>query len=368
MKRICFLRAGVVLCVHLQVFFVCLQAQDATVSLLFAGDAMQHMPQVRAARTADGYNFDSCFYLIRDKISAADIAGVNLETTLNGKPYSGFPMFSSPDEIAVGLKNAGFDILFQANNHVADKGRSGLNRTIDVLDSLHIKHTGSFKSPFTRLLFHPLMIVKNGIRIAFLNYTYGTNGIPVPEPNIVNLIDTVTMRNDIIYAKMHKPDIIIAVMHWGEEYRLAPSAEQRRCADFLVRNGVRIIIGHHPHVVQPYEVDRVNDSIRNVVYYSLGNFISNQKDLQAGGGMMAELIIRKKNGKVAIVSCDHSLVWVNKYFANGKNHYILVPDDASPDDRIPGMTPSQWEKMNRYIEDAHVFPKAKAVGNKQPDR
>ncbi|MBK5195941.1 MAG: CapA family protein, partial [Proteiniphilum sp.] len=119
-------------------------SQEKRVSLLFAGDAMQHMPQVRSARADDGsYRYDSYFYLVKEKIAAADIAGVNFETTLGNKPYTGYPTFSSPDAFAVALKNAGFNIFFQASNHAVDRGRKGLERTIDVLDSIGIKHTGT---------------------------------------------------------------------------------------------------------------------------------------------------------------------------------------------------------------------------------
>lgn len=330
------------------------QAQEKRVSLLFAGDAMQHLPQVRAAQTKSGYNYDSCFYLLKDKISSADIACVNFETTLGGKPYSGYPMFSSPDEFAFGLKDAGFDIFFLANNHVVDKGRRGFERTLNVLDSIGIKYTGAFKSKNTRGLNYPLMIIKNGIRIAFLNYTYDTNGLPVTAPNIVNVIDTLQMKSDLRLTLLYNPDIVIANMHWGDEYRTFPNAEQKKLADFLFRNGVRIIIGNHPHVVQPLVTNEVNGEIESVVYYSLGNFVSNQQKVNTDGGALAEIVISKADddSSVTIESCNYSLVWVRKYTKNGKLNYTLIPVEEHKKTSIPVLTPQELQKMNIFATNA----------------
>ena len=303
-------------------------SQEKRVSLLFAGDAMQHMPQVRGARTEDGsYRYDSCFSLVRDKIAAADIAGVNFETTLGRKPYSGYPTFSSPDEFALALKDAGFDIFFQANNHAVDRGSMGLQRTIDILDSIGIRHTGTFKSDETRSLYYPLMIIKNGMRSAFLNYVYDTNGLAVKPPNIVNLIDSNRIKRDLRHTQLYKPDIIIAQMHWGEEYHTTPSPQQKIMAALLLKNGVRIVIGHHPHVIQPLVVEKANSDIRSVVYYSLGNFISNQQRTHTDGGMLAEIVISRRddNAPVVIESCDYSFVWVRKKQLKGRINYQLIP-------------------------------------------
>ena len=160
--------------------FVIAYAQQSKVTLLFAGDAMQHTPQVYAAKTDSGYNYDAVFELVNEKILKADIAGVNFETTLGGKPYTGYPLFSSPDEYAVALKNAGFDILFTANNHALDTGSKGLEQTIRVIKEVGTKQTGTFESKEQRDLNYPLMIIRKGNSIAFFNYTYGTNGL-LPE-------------------------------------------------------------------------------------------------------------------------------------------------------------------------------------------
>ncbi|MCE5204555.1 MAG: CapA family protein [Porphyromonadaceae bacterium] len=326
-------------------------SQESRVTLLFAGDAMQHLPQVQGARNEDGsFAYDSCFSLMKERISAADIAGLNFETTLGEVPYTGYPLFSSPDAFAFSLKDAGFDIFFQANNHALDRRRKGLERTIDLLDSIGVKHTGTFRTEAERLLHYPLMVIKNGIRIAFLNYTYDTNGLPVKEPNKVNVIDTNRIIRDIRHTRLYKPDIIIAQMHWGEEYRTTPSFDQQRLTNFLLSQGVRIIIGHHPHVVQPIVVEKEKNEIQHVVYYSLGNFISNQQRLHTGGGMLAEIVISKKNigSPVVIEKCGHTLVWVQKRMNNGKIQFSLVP---SWEINKQPMGEEDKQKMNKFVED-----------------
>jgi len=329
-------------------------SQERKVSLLFAGDAMQHLPQVHSAKTENGYNYDSCFYLIKDNIASADIACVNFETVLGGKPYTGYPTFSSPDEFASALKNAGFDVFFLANNHAMDGGQKGLERTIDVLDSLQIKHTGTFKSPHERTLRYPLMLIKNGIRIALLNYTYKTNGIPVKNPSIVNFTDTFLIKKDIGTARRYKPDIIIANMHWGEEYLTYPTTEQRKMAQFLINNGVRMIIGHHPHVVEPVSVYRKEKEPANVVYYSLGNFISNQQHPHTEGGMIAEIVIRKTSDEAPaeIESHAYSFIWVRKYRDKEKTNYVLIPTTLSRVAITPPFSKEEKETMEKFTEHA----------------
>lgn len=327
-------------------------SQVKRVSLLFAGDAMQHMPQVRSARTDDGsYRYDSCFYLVQERIGAADIAGVNFETTLGSKPYSGYPTFSSPDAFAVALKHTGFDIFFQANNHAADRGSKGMKRTIDFLDSIGVKHAGSYKSDETRQLYYPLMIIKNGMRIAFLNYVYDTNGLPVTSPNIVNLIDTNLIKRDLRRTKLYKPDIIIAQMHWGDEYDTTPSPQQKKMAALLLQQGVRIVIGHHPHVIQPLVIEQENGDIKSAIYYSLGNFISNQQRIHTDGGMLAEIVISKKDdvSPVVIESCDYSFVWVRKGMDKGKRNYLLIP---SWSEKIVSMSREEKQKMDIFVNNA----------------
>jgi poly-gamma-glutamate synthesis protein (capsule biosynthesis protein) len=288
-------------------------AQEQKVSFLFAGDAMQHTAQLDVAKTENGYDYSAYFKYVEDEIKQADIAVVNLETTLPGKKYSGYPFFGSPDTYAFALKEAGFDVFLTANNHILDKGKNGLERTVYVLDSMRVKHTGVFINKEKRDIYYPLMMIKNGIRIAMLNYTYGTNDFVPTAPNIVNYIDKKQMKADIDLAKQMKADIIIANIHWGVEYVLKHNKAQKDIADYLIKNGVRLVIGGHPHVVQPIDIQKDSCGINNIVVYSMGNLISNMKPVNTRGGMMVKIDISKdENNAVSINSCDYSLVWVNK--------------------------------------------------------
>lgn len=301
-------------------------SQESKISLLFAGDAMQHQSQLDAAKTREGYDYSSYFKHIKNLIDSVDIAIVNLETTLPGKRYTGYPTFGSPDAYAYSLKDAGFDVFLTSNNHSVDKGSKGIERTIKMLDSIGVKHLGSYIDQEKRELLYPMMIVKNGIRVAMLNYTYGTNGINIPAPNIVNLIDKKQILLDIEDAKRMNPDIIIANMHWGDEYFLKPNKEQKDLADFLIKNGVRIVIGGHPHVVQPIDIRKENNSIENIIVYSLGNFISGMKKVNTDGGMMVRIDLSKdENGNININDCNYSLIWVHKPLENGRINYQLIP-------------------------------------------
>ncbi len=298
------------------------------ITLLFAGDAMNHTPQITSAECPEGkYDYSEYFEHIRNDIKSADISVVNLETTHAGKPYTGYRVFSCPDEFSAELQRSGFNLFMTANNHSADKGKKGIERTIDVLDTLKINYTGTFKDTVARNTTYPLLIKKNGFRLAFLNYTYDTNELPVTAPNIVNQIKDETILQDIEKAKTLNPDLIIACMHWGIEYHRTPDKEQKRLTKLLIDNGVQIIIGSHPHVIQPMEGTLNNDSTyKNIVAYSLGNFISNQNDRYTDSGAMVKISIEKdEDGNVNITDCNYSLVWRYRYYENGKRHYTLIP-------------------------------------------
>ncbi|HMR58129.1 MAG TPA: CapA family protein, partial [Cyclobacteriaceae bacterium] len=174
-----------------------ISAQDTTrLSLFFAGDIMQHDSNIAAAYNpvTKKYDYSACFEYVAPIIRSADLAIGNLELTLAGAPYKGYPQFSAPDALATELKKSGFDVLVTANNHSLDRRRKGLERTLKVLDSLQIIHTGTFNDSSARAQTYPLIIEKNGFKLSLLNYTYGTNGIPVTKPNIVNLIDTIQIK------------------------------------------------------------------------------------------------------------------------------------------------------------------------------
>lgn len=336
-------------------YSVTLSAQER-ITLLFVGDLMQHQAQIDAALTSDGkYDYSACFSLVKEQISQADIAIGNLEVTLGGKPYQGYPAFSAPDEYLQAIKDAGFDILVTANNHCLDRGKKGLERTITLLDSLHIPYAGTYRSISERKRRYPLFINKNGFRIALLNYTYGTNGIKTSSPNIVNYIDKDIILQDIRSAHARRPDAIITCIHWGIEYQSLPNKEQRELADWLIEQGVTHVIGSHPHVIQPMEL-RTEGNQQNVVVYSLGNFISNMSNVNTDGGLIFTLQLEKyplpkpippKLPEVChspmfeptpisfpycrVVNCGYNLVWTARPNLTRKKNYILYPVKLSPD-------------------------------------
>ncbi len=267
----------------------------STASLYFAGDAMQHIAQIESAlQTDDTYSYKDCFTYVKEQVSEANLAICNLEVTLGGKPYRGYPQFSAPDEFASALKDAGFDILLTANNHCLDRRNKGLIRTLDVLDSLGIAHVGTYRNQAERDSLYPYLATVNNITFAILNYTYGTNGIPVNPPCIVNLIDTAQILIDINKARSKKADVIIACMHWGDEYVLKQNKTQEQLTNWLIANGVDHIIGNHPHVIQPTELrkDKYNSG-HHFIAYSLGNYISNMSARNTDIGLTATLRFSK---------------------------------------------------------------------------
>ncbi|MFW5821048.1 MAG: CapA family protein [Bacteroidota bacterium] len=303
---------------------------SSRLKLIFAGDIMGHDTQIASAKTENGYNYDTCFAFLRPYIDSADIAIANLEVTLAGPPYKGYPQFSSPDELISSLKKSGFDLLLTANNHSLDRRQAGMERTIRLLDSMKMIRTGTFKDEEQRKKIYPLIIEKNNIRLAILNYTYGTNGIKVQAPNIVNYIDREQIKTDLQKAKTARPDFIIVTIHWGLEYQRHENAQQRGFAEFMIENGADAIIGSHPHVVQPVTTIKKEDR-EALVVYSLGNFISNQRKRYTDGGILFEIVIEKEE-KTKIVDYNYLPVWVYKAASeNSKNHFVLLPSNKSKD-------------------------------------
>lgn len=303
-------------------------AQDTTrLSLLFLGDIMQHDSQISDAydKVSKTYNYDPCFQFVKPYIQSVDLAIGNLELTLAGPPYKGYPQFSAPDELAVSLKNAGVDVLVTANNHCVDTGRKGLERTIMMLDSLKIPRTGTFVDEVDKLNNHPLMIRKNGFNLALLNYTFSTNGLPVTKPNIVNMIDTASIGKDIAKAKSLSPDAIIVFTHWGVEYQSLPTKWQRDVTEFCFTKGAQLVIGAHPHVLQPMEWRKEKNQL---IAYSLGNFVSGQRKRYTDGGAMITLSLEKvtfpdNSSLTNIVNPEYTLEWVYRTSDAEKNYYVL---------------------------------------------
>lgn len=312
--------------------------QAQSVKIIFAGDLMGHMPQHNAALQKDGtYDYSPCFRYIKDYVKSADLAILNLEVPLDGKPYSGYPQFSAPDALAEDARNAGFDIMTTANNHCMDRGKHGLERTLQALDRMGIPHLGTYLDREHRDAEYPLIVDVKGLRIALLTYTYGTNGIEVQHPNIVNFIDTVEMARDLRVAKEKGADYVVTLIHWGIEYAVKANKEQEQTARWLLEHGSGAVIGGHPHVVQNFTLDAnpKNDRYPEIVVYSMGNLVSNQRDVNTDGGIMIELTLTKTQESAKIEQqCQYMPYWVYRGTVDSLYQYYIVPSTdavANPD-------------------------------------
>ncbi len=320
-------------------------------SILFTGDFMGHMDQIKSAYNAKTkkYDYFEHFMYVSSALSKPDVAIGNLEVTLGTKPYSGYPQFSSPSVYAEAIKNAGVDILATSNNHSCDKRKKGVEKTIDILDELKIPHLGTYKTTDEKQKNSPLMISEKGFKIALLNYTYGTNGIKPSSPNVINYLKEETVLADINTAKSKNPDAIIAYVHWGSEYKNLPNAYQKKWEKFFNDNGVKIVIGAHPHVIQPMKFDKQNQI---VTAYSLGNFISHQRTFPRDGGAVLKIDFIKKNDSVSIDNVAYKLTWVYEPIVNGKKSYHVLPISDFEEYEDFFTKKKDFQKMKRYIKHA----------------
>ncbi len=299
--------------------------------IVFAGDAMMHQGQLDAARRGDGhYDFSEYFSAIGSYVSQADYAVVNLETPLSTPPYSGYPCFNAPTEYADALADAGFDLFLTANNHTLDRRDKGLCNTITALDSKKYSHIGTYKNIEERNLVMPFIRNINGMNIAFLNYTYGTNGIKPGNEVCVDYIDRSQIKRDVDTARARGAEIIIACIHWGNEYQLLPHSTQTSLAKYVHSLGVEVIIGSHPHVIQPFIQNFDDTPILTV--YSLGNFISNMKTCDTRGGALVKIRLQRgSDGKVRLADTTYRLVYTEP--GNTSHNFRLKWADQSSDPR-----------------------------------
>lgn len=307
---------------------------DVTFTLTAIGDIMCHNTQYWDAyqKETDTYDFSYVFENVKDYIAAGDISIANIETSFAGKDrgYSNYPVFNSPDELARDVKATGLDIITTAGNHCLDMGYSGLSRTIDVLKNNGIEQLGTYKSQEER----DTIFIKDvkGIKIAFIDYTYGTNGIPVPSGKeyCVNLIDKNLIKKDIESAKSQNVDMIVACMHWGDEYKTKANKEQEDLADFLFKNGVNVIIGNHPHVLEQMEKRTVTledgTTQDGFVIFACGNFICDQNAENTRNSIILNLNITKhSDGKITIDKANYIPIYMYKG-APGKLRRMKVLD------------------------------------------
>ena len=298
------------------------------------GDTLCHNTQYWDAYNSSTkqYDFSYVYDNIKDYTSSADITIGSLETTFAGEDrgYSNYPVFNSPDSLATGLKDIGVDVISLAGNHALDYGYSGICRTIDVLDNVGISHLGTYKSAEDQ----DKILIKDvkGVKIAFINYTYGTNGIPVPSDKsyCLNLIDKDLISKQIKQAKEQNVDMIVACMHWGTEYKTSANDEQKELADFLFKSGVDIILGNHPHVIEPMEKKTItldDGSTKDVfVVYALGNFTADQRaEITRDSAILNLDITKVSDGKILINKVSYVPIYMYKNSA-AKVHKFKILD------------------------------------------
>lgn len=288
-----------------------------TFSIGAVGDLMCHSTQFNNARIqGDSFDFSGSFTFVQPYISGVDFMLGNLETTLAGKvrAYSGYPMFNTPDAYAVALKQAGFDCIVTANNHSNDSGEDGIKRTIRILDSLGLHHTGTYSTEPDRDSIRVYEV--KGVKIGVLSYTYSTNGLPLTEgkPWLVNPLDSVLIQKDIQAGRALGAELMIVFYHFGDEYQRMPNNYQKQFVQWAIDCGADVIFGSHPHVLQPaafYPSTSANvDSV--YVAWSMGNFISNQQDEYTDEGVIVQLSFTKNlnTGKIQVDKALHTPTWV----------------------------------------------------------
>lgn len=298
-----------------------------TVKIGAIGDILIHDTVYEDAFVNPGYDFKPMLRNVRDYLIEPDLLLANQETLLGGEEIglSSYPMFNSPVEVGEALLDAGVDIVSNANNHSLDRSVKGVLESLKNMDTAGLTYVGSYKDDADK---HELRILdRNGIKVSYLSYTYGTNGIPVPigKDYLVNLIDREKMKAEIHRARIES-DIVVMSVHWGNEYQRFPTTDQQELAQFLVDEGVDIIFGHHPHVLQPMEWLTAADGRKAFVVYSLGNFLSGQmwdyKDI--GGLATIEIIktITPDGSEIILQNPEFLPTFVS---SSRQRHYRVVP-------------------------------------------
>lgn len=337
--------------------------------ILAVGDLLMHTPLVFSSQAGDDWDFKPLFEPVRPWIAGADLAYANLETTLTGKdfPWSGYPSFNTPPELARDIKTVGWDVVTNANNHALDYSEFGLQKTADHLDQYGMPHTGTFRTAEER---EQILVVNVGpaIKMAMLSYTYGTNGVPLPHPWSVNMLDPERIRSDIQKARqLPGVDLVAVALHFGDEYARQPNEEQERYVQLSLEAGADIILGDHVHVIQKIEVRQVKDQfgrdLPRAVIFSLGNFISNQEGLYKEAGLMLLVDVKKEKGATTVEEVSFIPTWTHPYTLNGTKHFRVVAVEKALRDyeakADPLLTAADYARLKEVWADTTV----QAVGS-----
>ncbi|AMW32807.1 CapA family protein [Fervidobacterium islandicum] len=289
------------------------------ITFSFVGDVMFHMPTINSAYSNGRYDFKNIFSYVKKYIEKSDIAFCNLETTLGGQPYTGYPQFSSPDEVLDALKFAGFDIINVANNHMLDRSVQGLKQTITKVSKYGLTYVGARLTPLEKLF---KVVEVKGFKISFASFTYSTNGISTDEkhkymfmyiskPAILSVLDEMKKASDIV----------IIYFHYGNEYQTRPTKEQIELAYFALDNGADMVIASHPHVLQRIELVKCGLKTK-LIAYSLGNFLSNMTTSGTDEGVILDVAYHPVKG---VIDVNPILTWVHRYKIGNKIAYRILP-------------------------------------------
>ena len=344
------------------------------ITVAAVGDVLPHMPILNSVRDPQtgSYDFGPVFAPIAPYLARPDYTLVNLETRFAGPEpgYSGYPRLNSPAELAYALKGAGVDLLATANNHSLDLGWDGITGTLDRLDAAGLAHVGTYRSMEEKRV--PFIADIRGIRVAFLNYTASLNGLIPPEEHkayAVNILDADTVAVDAATARLWGADVVIALLHFGEEYERQPSEEQLDISQEILSRGVDVIIGSHPHVVEPiahvvqYASWKVTDKY---VAYSLGNFISAQRWRYSDSGLVAYVHLEKRGFRTFVTGVSYLPVYVQRAVEEAPVRYRVLPvlpgvepqTDVPPTDAEKRRMAEVWEELRDqlYRPDENIAP------------
>lgn len=330
----------------------------ATITISVVGDLMCHSPQFEYAKVGkDSFDFNPVYRNVKEHLETSDFTFGNLETVTAGMQnggYTGYPFFNTPVEYLDALKSVGFDLLATANNHSLDRSEKGVLKTIEELNKRRIHYTGTYTSQKDRDSIRIFDI--NGFRIAFLAYSYGTNGVPIPKGKdyLINLIDFNLIEQDIRSARNKNAEIVLVHFHFGDEYKREPAQFQKNVVNKTIELGADIIIGGHPHVLQPVEFYKtMNASLDSgFVAYSMGNFISNQRDRFKDAGMILTIKLRKniKSNTISIDEVNYLPTWVFKGNTSNGKEYVIIPATFVSDTTI-NLSELELRKMNQAFDD-----------------
>lgn len=325
--------------------------ESSEITLAAIGDILIHDRVYNDAREGNRFNFDKMLDNITSELKKPDLLIANQETIVAGESIglSGYPAFNSPHEITDSLKKAGIDIVTTANNHALDRGVDAQKLSLDYLNQIGLPHVGTYLSQDDQD--KVVVLKKKGIKVAYLAYTYGLNGIPIPEGKeyIVNILDKKRMSSEIQKAKK-EADVVVMMIHWGNEYQRFPSNEQKELAQFLVDEGVHIIFGSHPHVLQPIEWVKGKNGHKGLVVYSLGNFLSGQdEEYRDIGGMVTVTVKKKQLGKQTSITMDALSFYPTFVSSKDEKDYKMYPLQDS-EHAINKYSPSIYKEIMEHMQ------------------